>query len=64
MSYFCHARPGSTARKSSLPSVLIESGFLTNPAEERYLNNKANQSYMAAAIYRAFREYKRELEGG
>ena len=50
--------------KSTMPSVLIESGFLTNPAEERYLNEKANQSYMAAGIYRAFREYKRELEGG
>ena len=49
--------------KSTMPSVLIESGFLTNPAEERYLNDKANQSYMAAGIYRAFREYKRELEG-
>ena len=49
--------------KSTMPSVLIESGFLTNPTEERYLNNKANQSYMAAGIYRAFREYKRELEG-
>ncbi len=50
--------------KSTMPSVLIEAGFLTNPAEERYLNDKANQSYMAAGIYRAFREYKRELEGG
>ena len=50
--------------KSTMPSVLIESGFLTNPSEERYLNDKANQSYMAAGIYRAFREYKRELEGG
>jgi N-acetylmuramoyl-L-alanine amidase len=50
--------------KSTMPSVLIESGFLTNPAEEKYLNDKANQSYMAAGIYRAFREYKRELEGG
>ena len=50
--------------KSTMPSVLIESGFLTNPAEERYLNDKANQTYMAAGIYRAFREYKRELEGG
>jgi N-acetylmuramoyl-L-alanine amidase len=50
--------------KSTMPSVLIESGFLTNPTEERYLNDKANQSYMAAGIYRAFREYKRELEGG
>ena len=50
--------------KSTMPSVLIESGFLTNPAEERYLNDKANQTYMATGIYRAFREYKRELEGG
>ena len=50
--------------KSTMPSVLIESGFLTNHTEERYLNDKANQSYMAAGIYRAFREYKRELEGG
>ncbi|GAC1593660.1 MAG: hypothetical protein NVS3B25_15730 [Hymenobacter sp.] len=49
--------------KSTMPSVLIESGFLTNPTEERYLNDKANQSYMAAGIYRAFREFKRELEG-
>ena len=49
--------------KSTMPSVLIESGFLTNPTEERYLNDKANQTYMAAGIYRAFREYKRELEG-
>ena len=50
--------------KSTMPAVLIESGFLTNPSEERYLNDKANQSYMAAGIYRAFREYKLELEGG
>ena len=49
--------------KSTMPSVLIESGFLTNPTEERYLNDKANQSYMAAGIFRAFRDYKRELEG-
>ncbi|WP_369811058.1 N-acetylmuramoyl-L-alanine amidase family protein [Hymenobacter aranciens] len=50
--------------KSTMPSVLIEAGFLTNAAEERYLNDKTNQSYMAAGIYRAFRDYKRELEGG
>ncbi len=49
--------------KSTMPSVLIESGFLTNPAEERYLNDKTNQTYMAAGIFRAFRSYKRELEG-
>lgn len=48
--------------KSTMPSVLIEAGFLTNPEEEQYLNDKAGQSYMASGIYRAFREYKDELE--
>lgn len=51
------------ATESAISAVLIESGFLTNPAEECYLNDKANQSYTAAGICRAFREYKRELEG-
>ena len=50
--------------KSTMPSVLIESGFLTNPTEEKFLNDKTHQTQMAAAIFRAFREYKNELEGG
>ncbi|WP_375418707.1 N-acetylmuramoyl-L-alanine amidase [uncultured Hymenobacter sp.] len=49
--------------RSTMPSVLIEVGFLTNPTEERFLNNKAGQTVMASGILRAFREYKRELEG-
>ncbi|MFC4793645.1 N-acetylmuramoyl-L-alanine amidase [Hymenobacter endophyticus] len=48
--------------KSTMPAVLIESGFLTNRQEEEYLNDKANQTYMASGIYRAFRDYKNELE--
>jgi N-acetylmuramoyl-L-alanine amidase len=48
--------------KSTMPSVLIEAGFLTNRTEERYLNDKTGQSYMASGIYRAFRDYKQELE--
>ncbi|WP_345223082.1 N-acetylmuramoyl-L-alanine amidase [Hymenobacter koreensis] len=48
--------------KSTMPSALIEVGFLTNPAEERYLNDKSGQTYMASGIYRAFRNYKQELE--
>jgi N-acetylmuramoyl-L-alanine amidase len=48
--------------KSAMPSTLIEIGFLTNPTEEKFLNDKANQTYMASGIYRAFKEYKQELE--
>jgi len=48
--------------KSAMPSVLIETGFLTNPTEEKYLNDKTGQSYIASGIYRAVKEYKQELE--
>ncbi|AMM51487.1 N-acetylmuramoyl-L-alanine amidase [Rufibacter sp. DG15C] len=48
--------------KSAMPSALIEIGFLTNPSEEKFLNDNSNQSYMASGIYRAFKEYKQELE--
>lgn len=48
--------------KSAMPSSLIEIGFLTNPAEEKYLNDKANQTYIASGIYKAFKDYKQELE--
>ncbi|PTX19538.1 N-acetylmuramoyl-L-alanine amidase [Pontibacter mucosus] len=48
--------------KSYMPSVLIECGFLTNPTEEKFLNDKTGQAYIASGIYRAFREYKQEME--
>ncbi|MBB6612302.1 N-acetylmuramoyl-L-alanine amidase [Pontibacter sp. Tf4] len=48
--------------KSYMPSVLIECGFLTNATEEKFLNDKTGQSYMASGIYRAFKDYKKELE--
>ena len=48
--------------KSAMPSALIEVGFLTNASEEKYLNDKSGQSYMASGIYKAFKEYKHELE--
>ena len=49
--------------KSTMPSVLIESGFLTDPTEEKYLDTKAGQQAIASGIFHAFRAYKRELEG-
>ena len=49
--------------KSAMPSVLIEIGFLTNTTEEKYITNNTNRTYIASCIYRAFKEYKTELEG-
>ena len=48
--------------KTSMPSVLVEIGFLTNAKEEKYLNNKTNQVYIASGIYRALKDYKAEIE--
>lgn len=47
----------------AMPSVLVELGFLTNPKEEDFLNSEQGKTYMASAIYRAFKAYKNEQEG-
>ncbi len=49
--------------RTTMPSVLIELGFLTNKSEEILLKDKIGQSETAAAVFRAFVEYKREMEG-
>ena len=49
--------------RTTMPSVLIELGFLTNKSEEVSLKDKIGQSETAAAVFRAFVEYKREMEG-
>jgi|TARA_Y100000031_G_scaffold101224_1_gene110953 N-acetylmuramoyl-L-alanine amidase len=48
--------------KTSMPSVLVELGYLSNPKEEKFLRSKEGQVYLASAIYRAFKEYKKEFE--
>jgi N-acetylmuramoyl-L-alanine amidase len=48
--------------KTAMPSVLVELGFLTNSQEETYLSDPLSQQYLASGVYRAFREYKEELE--
>ena len=47
---------------TTMPSVLIETGFMTNPDEEKKLNNKMHRVYIASAIFRAIRDYKNYLE--
>ena len=49
-------------RATSMPSVLVELGFISNNDEEDFLNSDNGQSYMASAIFRAVKEYKQELE--
>lgn len=47
---------------TSMPSVLIETGFLSNANEESFLNSKQGQSYIASGIYRSIKAYKEEVE--
>jgi N-acetylmuramoyl-L-alanine amidase len=49
--------------KTTMPSILVETGFLTNPQERAYLQSDQGQSYLASGIFRAFRAYKEEREG-
>jgi N-acetylmuramoyl-L-alanine amidase len=43
--------------KTTMPSVLVETGYISNAADEKYLNSETGQEYIAMAIYRAFRSY-------
>jgi N-acetylmuramoyl-L-alanine amidase len=47
---------------TTMPSVLVETGFITNPAEEKFLNSSEGQDYIASAIYRACRQYINEID--
>ncbi len=48
--------------RTTMPSVLVELGFLSNPDEEKYLNSAQGQDYLASAIFRAFRDYKQTID--
>jgi N-acetylmuramoyl-L-alanine amidase len=48
--------------RTTMPSVLVELGFISNPSEEAFLLSEEGQVYMASAIYRAFKEFKLEYE--
>ena len=49
--------------RTTMPSVLIETGYISNKSEEAYLKSRQGQEYLASAIYRAFRDYKENIEG-
>jgi N-acetylmuramoyl-L-alanine amidase len=50
-------------RHSAMPSVLIETGYLSNAEEEDFLNSAEGQATFAQSVFRAFQEYKESVEG-
>jgi len=49
-------------RETAMPSVLIETGYLTNKREEKYMRSSKGQDDLAFAIFQAFQSYKKEME--
>lgn len=49
-------------KATAMPSVLVEVGFLTNPAEEQFLNGQYGQDQVAGAMLEAFTLYKNYAE--
>jgi N-acetylmuramoyl-L-alanine amidase len=47
---------------TAMPSVLIETGFISNPEEEKYLNSAAGQIELSEAIIKALKKYQKWLE--
>ena len=49
--------------KTSMPSVLTEIGFISNPAEESYMLSDEGQATIAVCLFNAFMNYKSVEEG-
>lgn len=48
--------------KTTMPSVLVETGYLSNSSDEAFLVSDKGQEYIATAIFRAFKNFKDKIE--
>jgi len=46
----------------AMPAVLVETGFISNPDEEDYLNSEAGQTEICEVLIKAIKRYKFSLE--
>ena len=51
-------------RETSMPSCLIELGFISTPDEEQFLSSQAGVDKLASGIYQAFVDYKQKNHVG
>lgn len=49
-------------RQTTMPSVLIETGFLSNTSERNYLTSESGKTNLSKAIFSAFEIYKNKIE--
>ena len=45
---------------ASMPSVLIESGFISNKKDVNYLDSSSGRTQLAEAIFEAIEEYRQD----
>ena len=50
-------------RMSSMPSVLIETGFISSPSEAAYLSSEPGQQAIAQSVFEAFKHFKIKNSG-
>lgn len=49
-------------RRTTMPSVLIETGFLSHTAERKFLLSESGKTKLASSIFNAFKKYKIKIE--
>lgn len=49
-------------RQTAMPSILVETGFINHPGEREFLMSQSGRDFLASAIFRAFRDYKKKVE--
>ncbi|QXV67304.1 N-acetylmuramoyl-L-alanine amidase [Mucilaginibacter achroorhodeus] len=49
-------------QQSGMPGLLLETGFINNPADEKYLNSAEGQNAIARSIVNAVKQYKKGFD--
>lgn len=49
-------------RRTSMPSILVEVGFINNERDAGYITSEVGQRALAQSIYKAFLKYKRSFD--
>ncbi len=49
--------------RTTMPSILVEIGFISNPSEEKWMSNADGQQEIATSLFKAFSKYKNHVDG-
>lgn len=49
-------------RRTTMPSVLVEAGFISNSAERSFMVSESGKISLATSIFNAFKTYKKKIE--